>query len=277
MGTMQRSATSAADRAEIRRILNQDPAWAAYGLADLQPAFAPHCQWYTTTGNGAEGVVLLFTALTPPILLTVGPPAVVAALLAEMHGANGLPERVFISARHEHVPPIEHYYRFDLPARGTSFHRMVRMVLRHPTALPDARLEQVHRLAPVDARRIQQLFTHGGAYTPDAFEPYQLEEGIFYGLDNANGELVAVGGTHIVDWQAGIAAIGNMYTHPAHRGQGHGRLILGAVVHSLRNRGIEKLVLNVNEKNATARRLYAHAGFDEHCDFAEGIGVRAVA
>ena len=97
---MKRNATSTIDCRDIRRILNQDPAWSAYALADLQPAFAPHCQWYTMAHQADEGVLLLFTALTPPILLTVGTPAVVALLLAEAE----LPEWVFISAQHEHVP-----------------------------------------------------------------------------------------------------------------------------------------------------------------------------
>lgn len=272
---MKRDATLAADNAEIRRILNADPAWSAYALADLQPGFAEYCQWYTTAADSAtnevdEGVLLLFTALTPPILLTVGTARVVAALLAEAD----LPASVFISARPEHVPAIQTYYRFDRPDQGTSFASMIRMAFRDPAALRDVTLDQVRRLGPADAERIEGLIACGGPYAPDAFEPYQLDEGVFFGFNGQQGELLAVGGTHIVDWQGGIGAIGNMYTHPEHRGNGYARRILGAVVHTLQAGGINNIILNVNANNQTARRIYHQYGFAEHCSFAEGIGVR---
>jgi GNAT superfamily N-acetyltransferase len=214
-------------------------------------------------------VLLLFTGLTPPILLTVGAPEVVAELLAQA----ALPEQVFISARLTHVPPIEQYYRFDQPALSTSFHRMARMAFRHPQALADVTLTGVKRLGPADAARIATLIAHGGPYAPDAFDPYQLDEGVFFGINGTAGALLAVGGTHIVDWTAGVGAIGNMYTHPAHRGQGYARSILGAIVKTLQEGGVDNLILNVNTQNHTARRIYEQYGFVVHCEFAEGIGV----
>ncbi len=216
------------------------------------------------------GVLLLFTALEPPILLTMGAPAAIATLLAEAT----LPEQVFISARHAHVPLIEQYYRFDRPAQGTSFEQMLRMTLRDPAVLAGVALTQVRRLGPADAPQIAALLTHGGPFTPDAFEPYQLDEGVFFGIDGEEGALAAVGGTHIVDWHEGVGAVGNMYTHPAARGQGYGRLILGAIVKTLYQGGIQNIVLNVNTKNTAARRLYEQYGFAVHCEFAEGVGVK---
>ncbi|MCB0112263.1 MAG: GNAT family N-acetyltransferase [Caldilineaceae bacterium] len=263
---MKRSSSSATDLVAVRHILNRDPAWTAYALADLQPSFAAHCQWYTQN----EGVLLPFHALTPSILLTVGEPSTVADLLAEA----SLPARVFISARPEHLPVIQHYYCFDRPAQGTSLHHMLRMVFQRFDALTDAPLHAVERLQPADAPRIEQLLTHGGPFTPDAFDAYQLAEGVFYGISDGAGKLLAVGGTHIVDWQEGVGAIGNMYTHPDHRGQGYARLILGAIVRTLQEGGAHNLVLNVNQKNSTAIRIYEQYGFAVHCAFVEGIGVR---
>lgn len=276
---MQRNPNEPAVRADIERILHQDPTWSAYALADLQPAYAPHCQWYTDAvktpmGVQAEGVLLIFTALTPPILLTVGDAAVVAALLTEVDQAAQLPQSVFISAREEHVPLIQEYYRFDLPEQGTSFNTMMRMAFRHPEALQDIAMARVTRLGPADAGQIAQLIAYGGPYAPDAFEAYQLDEGVFFGIHNEDGELLAVGGTHIVDWQGGIGAVGNMYTHPDYRGKGYARLILGAVVQTLQSGGVENIILNVNTQNQTARRIYRQYGFEEHCSFVEGIGLK---
>ncbi len=259
-----------ADMAQVRQILQEDPIWAAYAIADLQPVYEPYCQWSVTAKGKEPGLFLLFTGLEPPILLTVGGAEAVAQLLA----AATLPEKVFISALQVHVPQIEQYYHFDRPGEGTTFEQMLRMAFRHPAALADVTLAHVQRLQPTDVPRIEQLLTHGGPFTPDAFEAYQLDEGVFFGICDEQGELMAVGGTHIVDWQGGVAAVGNMYTHPAQRGQGYARLILGAIVKTLQQGGVHNIVLNVNTKNRTARRIYEQYGFAVHCEFAEGIGIK---
>lgn len=268
---MERSSTSVRDLAVIRQLLNQDPIWAAYALADLQPAFAPHCRWYT----GDDAVLLLFHALTPPILLTVGAPTAIAALLMEAdQTAAGLPKQVFISALPEHLPLLQRYYDFTQPDGNTALQQMMRMAFRHAEALTAVSTTAAARLQPVDAPRIEQLLQHGGPFTPDAFDAYQLDEGVFFGLNDETGKLLAVGGTHIVDWHEGVGAIGNMYTHPAQRGKGYARLILGAIVKTLQQGGIHNIVLNVNRKNSTAMRIYEQYGFVGHCPFVEGIGVK---
>ncbi|MCE7989807.1 MAG: GNAT family N-acetyltransferase [Caldilinea sp. CFX5] len=47
-----------------------------------------------------------------------------------------------------------------------------------------------------------------------------------------------------------------MYTHPARRGKGYARALLSAIVTELQTRIVTTIVLNVDERNATARRLY---------------------
>ncbi len=48
---------------------------------------------------------------------------------------------------------------------------------------------------------------------------------------------------------------------PEHRGQGIGRLILDATIAVLAARGVPRIVLSTAEKNETAQRLFAKAGF----------------
>lgn len=249
----------------IRHILQTDPIWCAYALADLQPAFQPYCQWHPVQTEDGEGLALIFTALDPPILLTVGAVAAVAQALAQAT----LPPAVFISAQLEHLPVLKQFYDF-----GDNLHSMLRMTLpgNIPMQMPD--LPGLVRLGPADATRIEALYTHGGPYTPDAFAPYQLDAGVFYGVADADQTLVAVGGTHIVDWQEGVAAIGNMYTRLDQRGRGLAGVVLAAIVTELRSRGATNLVLNVNEQNIGAQKLYTRLGFYVHCPFVEGVGSR---
>jgi GNAT superfamily N-acetyltransferase len=257
----------------IRAILNSDPVWSAYGLADLQPEFMRYCRWYPGQSEDGDGLALIFTALNPPVLLTVGADKAVVAALRRAD----LPPTVYISARDSHFAAIAAYYSFD------EVRSMMRMALppgRRGAAVSStngARAQEhadVVRLRRADAPAMKTLFAHGGAFTPDAFDPYQLDGGVFYGVPGATGEWLAVGGTHIVDWTTGVAAIGNMYTRPDCRGRGYAGMILAAIVAELQGRRVSNIVLNVDQRNQGAQRLYERHGFVKHCPFVEGIGVR---
>lgn len=249
----------------IRNILRTDPIWSAYALMDLQPDFAPHCRWFTARASGGEGLALLYTGLEPPVLLTVGDAGAVDEALAQID----LPPRVYLSIREEHEPAVAR--RYD-PSRDRR--PMLRLSLPREATLDPPQGASLVQLGRGDAERLCTLFAHGGDFAPDAFDPPQLDSGIFWGVTEegtANGALLAAGGTHIVDWQRGIAAVGNMYTLPDQRDRGHASSVLRALVASLRGRGVTNIVLNVDQRNADARRLYERHGFTVHCPFIEGI------
>lgn len=252
------------DPQHIATILRRDPIWSIYAIADLQPAFAPYCRWSVVDDSRGQAALLLFTALQPPILFVVGDDAAVSALLA----AGELPAQIYVTLRPEHVALVGEQYTWTAP------HTMARMVLARKHHLPAPTLPTLVRLQPEDANIIRALYQHGGAFTPDAFDPYQLDDGVFYGVKDEAGALCAVGGTHIIAWEAGMAAIGNMYTHPAQRGKGYARAVLGAIVSELQTRNVTTIVLNVDERNTTARRLYEQVGFTPYCTYIEAEGIR---
>ena len=258
------------DTAQIRQLLLRDAIWSVYALADLQPAFAPYCQWEVIQGNNGTAVMLIFTALQPPILFVIGETDAVAEGLA----TRALPERIYVTIRSEHYTLLSDTYTWvEAP------HPMVRMVCyaTAPVVTPtvqQATQSSVVRLYPADADAIRVLYEQGGPFTPDYFEPYQLDDGVFYGVKDEQGALSAVGGTHIIDWQSGVGAIGNMYTHPAHRGKGYATAVLGAIVAELRARNVTTIVLNVDERNAVARGLYERYGFVSYCTFIEAEGIK---
>ena len=255
------------DIQQIQQILHRDPIWSVYAIADLQPTFAPYCHWSVVNGEQGEAVILLFTALQPPILFATGDEqAVVAALTA-----TPLPERVYVTLRPEHVALVGEYYTWAEEA-----HPMVRMVLAKDIQVAMPEMSNLVRLQPTDAAAITDLYRQDGPFTPDYFDPYQLDDGIFYGVKDAQDSLVAVGGTHVIAQQEGMGAIGNMYTHPAQRGKGYARAVLGAIIAELQARNVTTIVLNVDQRNATARGLYERYGFTPYCTFIEAEGVRKV-
>ena len=247
-------ANTAMPESKIRTILNLDPIWSAYALADLAPQHAAFCQWF----HSAESVVLAYLGLTPPVLFATGQKEDVVALSIQV--PNGEYQYTLLP---EHKHSLEHMLSFQ------SELQMWRMNYKvdNPeiAASPD-----VHRLSGDDLDSMVALFADQ-ADRPDSFHRRQLEESPFYGAYH-EGELVAVAGVHVLSESASIAAIGNVFTHPAHRGQGFGRKVSAQVIRELRRLGIQTIVLNVAKDNNAAVHLYQDLGFQIHCGYYEGLG-----
>ena len=56
--------------------------------------------------------------------------------------------------------------------------------------------------------------------------PELLDTGLYGGI-REDGELVAVAGVHVLSERHGVAAIGNVFTHPDHRRRGLGAALDG--------------------------------------------------
>ena len=122
------------------------------------------------------------------------------------------------------------------------------------------------RLSRAHSSQLAELYALGGGI---AFGPAQVEEGAFYGV-LADGQLIAAAGTHLVSPAYGVAAVGNVFTHPAHRGRGYGTAMTSAVVAELLQRDLRDVILNVGQDNAGAIRIYERLGFECYCPFLEG-------
>lgn len=269
------------DKSKLHAYLQTDPIWAAYAIGDLEPMHFPWCTWYMAEDAGGRlaGLALLYRRLDPPVLLTVGETAAVAAILEQMV----LPEQVYISAREEHLPLLLACCDFS----GDRVRPMRRMAVTAERFRPAARgrgypAPTIRRLHAADVPAIEALIALGGPFAPDAFTPNQVDEGVFAGLSvlprtdspgSGTPPLLAVAGTHLVAPTWGVAAVGNVYVHPAWRGRGYGALVSSAVTGELLQRGL-LVVLNVDQENPAALNLYRQLGFAVHCPFVEGIGRR---
>lgn len=261
------------DKGRIRAFLERDRLWGAYALGDLEPALFPHCVWgLASDARGDVALVLLFEALTPPGLLTFGDPHAVVAILSEALR----PAQVFFMIGTEHLAALRELYHVETPDP------MVRMVVDRATFTPPSappslvgraagRLGPVRRITLADLDRLNALYA--GGETPGAFAPFQIEQGVFYGVE-LDGRLVAAAGTHLVAPSQGVAAVGNVYTDRAYRGRGLAQLCTSAVVAHCFDLGIGDVVLNVDSRNAPAIAAYRRLGFREHRAFYEAHGER---
>lgn len=290
-------AQSPPDLERVRRILARDPFATAYMLGDLDPIYAPFCAWWIASDGTAAGhgevarprsdvaVLQVYTGLSAPVVLTHGTAAGISAILATF--INELPQRA-----HVHMPP-DHLAVLDQHFTLERLRPMVRMGMRAsllqapdlaaPSAgqAPEPGAESqlpgygpVERLSHRDTGDIIELSQH---YPDSFFEPHQLSSGHYYGIRTETGTLVAVAGVHIVSRTDRLAALGNIVTHPDHRGRGISTRTTAHLCRELAREGIELFALNVERRNTSAMRVYEKLGFVDHCTYVEAFLTRTLA
>jgi len=246
--------------ADIRARLETDRVWAAFSLADLDEPYAAHARWFGP--ESGRGLLLVYSAFDPPIVYVQGSEADVRLLLSDeaVRGGTG---RAWLNVRLMDRPAV------DAAFASFDARRMVRMVLG-PSVLAPPPPAPTERLTISELEEVEALYADD---RPAFFVPEQLTHGVYYGV-RAAGRLVSVAGTHVLSETCGVGAIGNVYTHPGHRGQGLAGAATHAVVRELDRRGIRTIVLNIIEGNEPARRVYERLGFCEYCIYEEGLAVR---
>jgi RimJ/RimL family protein N-acetyltransferase len=250
------------DRDSIRAILRTDPRWSLYALGDLAPGYFEHCEWHAAD-DGVPALLLLYRAVTPPVLFAAGEPLAAARLAEEI-----AEPAVYLHVRPEAAQALEPLYR---PLEQKP---MLRMALDRSRFRPESEANAVP-LGKADAARVEKLYADGieTGESPDFFFPTMIERGVFFGIEE-DGELAAVAGTHLAVPEEGVAAVGNVYTRRDRRGRGLAGRLTGAVTLELLRMGIPVVGLNVNQRNAAAIRVYERLGFATHCEFVEGPAVR---
>lgn len=285
---MPYTVTLTTDKLKLHAFMQSDPIWAAYAIGDLEPFQFAWCTWYLAEDAAGRpaALALIYRRLDPPVLLLMGEAAAATAILEQAP----LPERLYVSAREAHLPPLLARYDFSAD-RVRPMLRMATTTASFRPAPADAAAAgfpcpSLRRLEPVDVPAIEALLAEDDPFAPDAFTPAQVAEGVFYGVeaadertkagapeDGAAPTLRAVAGTHLVAPGWCVAAVGNVYVQRDWRGRGLGALVCRAVTADLLQRGL-RVVLNVDRDNAAAISLYRQLGFAVHCPFVEGIGRR---
>jgi len=208
---------------------------------------------------GPQALCLIDGGQPAPALFLMGEDAGVAALL---NTAVDPHDHVYLTLRPEHAQLAESCYALR------DVRNMWRMVVTRATFRPLA--ANVVRLRPADLAAVNELYSWGG---PDFFTASHLAQGVYYAVVDG-GRLIAAAGTHIVAPQFGVGAVGNVYTAPEHRNQGHATACTSAVVAALLDMGCRDVVLNVHQDNEPALRAYFRLGFHIHCPFIEASGQR---
>jgi ribosomal protein S18 acetylase RimI-like enzyme len=252
------------DKRQIREFYYQDRPLTAYSLGDLEDG-----NWQISTFTGAfedeqlDAVSLIWHGTDIPVLIVVGEPDGVRALI---HDPN-LPDTVFYMMPAQLLPVLREVYTADDPRN------LWRMVVRPGEFIGGPKRQGLRRLTQADADRVKDLFADD-TLRANRFDPDVMESGVFYGIEDSDGDIVALAGTHIYAESEGVAVVGYVYTAQEVRGRGLGTAVTGAVTRELINRGIDHVVLNVEQNNTAAVRSYQKLGFRIHAPVVDGVAHR---
>ena len=258
------------EKEEIAAFLNRDRLYAGYALCDLEDTYFDSCHWFLMLDaqEQARGLVMEFGRLEPQVLFLMGEPEAVRAPLERAL----TPAFVQVTMQMEHLDGLSRRYRLR------HIHEMIRMVTRKESFRPANQQEQAERLTLRDLPELNRIYRMASG---SAFAPYQMENGIFYGI-KVNGRLVSTAGTHIISPTQRIVAVGNVFTHPLFRGRGYAQAVTGAVTaEALRGFGPDQpgepeaiAILNVRADNDPAVAAYKKLGYSDACHFIEAHGSR---
>lgn len=250
------------EKETIRRFLNRDRGMGAYALGDLHAPHWQHCAFFGARREAAsepEALVLRYTGFDPALLVLFGDPAGADAVLAAILDTRS----VYFTADEPTYPVIARHYATPAPDH------MWRMVLP-----PEANLPAVDaRVRPLRGEQGRALLVDLFANVADDsnhFAPTQVDDGAFFGLF-IDEQLVSCAGTHLICQRESVAAVGNIYTRPAYRGQGYATLCTIATSHHLRRQDIQTIALNVAQHNQAAVHIYRKLGYTCHAPFWEGL------
>ncbi|HEX2171152.1 MAG TPA: GNAT family N-acetyltransferase [Dehalococcoidia bacterium] len=260
------------DRAELAAALAVDRFYAAYAIGVLEDRSFARSDWTLAEGpdSGApdpagapplRAVGAVYRGYQPSFGFLMGPSPLVREILAD-----GLrPYQAYFSCRPSHLDEVRAFYETGAEEL------MIRMRITVETFRPvhEDGPRQPVRLASYQVGTLNRLYARGvGSILTKAL----MDEGIYYGVF-AGAELAAVAGTHFIAPTYGIAAVGNVFTHPSHRGRGLAKTCTSAVTAALLKH-CPDVVLNVHADNEPARWVYRRLGFQDHCPFVEVLGTR---
>jgi predicted GNAT family acetyltransferase len=133
------------------------------------------------------------------------------------------------------------------------------MALTDTSRLVDVDCSQVIHLKADDLNDMLRLYEE--AYPGNWFNPRMLQTGQYFGI-RRDGALVSVAGVHVCSQKYKVASLGNVVTHPDHRGNGYAKSATARLCQSL-TETVDHIGLNVKADNTAAVSLYERLGFEK--------------
>ncbi len=248
------------DKNQIEAFLRRNVYLHIYAIGDLDEFFWPYTTWFARRDDGRiRQIALLYSGSQLPALL-----AITDGRIDEMRDflnsvAPLLPRRFY-----SHLSEgLSHLFAgmYHLDSHGIH----CKMGLTDRSRCDRVDTAGVESLSKSDLHDLEKLYAL--SYPGHWFEPRMLETGQYYGFWQ-DGKLVSVSGVHVYSKVYRVAALGNIATHPDHRGKGLASKVTARLCQSLLQT-VDHVGLNVKTDNRSAIGCYERLGFEPIATYEE--------
>ncbi|MBK8981645.1 MAG: GNAT family N-acetyltransferase [Ignavibacteria bacterium] len=244
------------DKKVIESFFRKNTCLNIYPIGDLDEFFFKHTKWYALTEKTGENKILeiafLYTGTDLPVLLAVcdGDLKNMKELLKEISAE--LPDKIYA-----HLSPgLEIIFSNEYKAED--FGRHYKMCLVKNNFQEMSERDNIRSLMSEDIEEIQKFYAD--AYPGNWFDMRMLETGKYFGY-YSDGKLTGAAGIHVYSPEFKVAALGNITTHPFHRGKSICRKLTSVLCSDLFET-TDHIGLNVHIDNKAAIECYIKTGFN---------------
>jgi len=236
------------DRSALEKYFRQDLPLHLYSLGDLDDFYWPKITCYGIQNEtGLKNITPFYRGDNLPVLLAFG--ELDQDYIRKLQSL--LPNRFYA-----HLRPglIRHFSAsYQVTEHGDHY----KMALGDSDPILQANTDNTFQLTKTDLPEVNELYKE--SYPDNAFDPRTLVSGRYIGIRHL-GQLVSIAGIHVYSATYGVAALGNITTHPEHRGQGFSRAVTARLCQLLES-SVDFIGLNVKCDNQPALSLYRSLGF----------------
>jgi ribosomal protein S18 acetylase RimI-like enzyme len=247
------------EKGEIESFLRRNVPLHLYELGDLDDFYWPHTTWYAMREGGKlRALLLLYTGGLLPVVLALCEDEVVSLHRELMRSIfHQLPRRFYT-----HVTPgVEKAFSHGSVLSSMGAH--LRMILKDAVPLGSMDTSSVLPLSINDVGMLMDFYEL--CYPGHTFSPGMAQYDSYWGIKK-DGKIVSAAGVHVYSQHYGVAALGNIATHPDFRRRGLGTAVTAKLCEVLL-KSVRTIGLNVRMDNVPAIDMYKNLGFSIEVKF----------
>jgi len=223
-----------------------------YQIGDLDDFFWEYTEWYALSeGDKLKQIILLYSGTDLPVMIALydNEPEEMKLLLDKIK--TDLPRRFYSHLSDGLVDVLRKMYYCS----GNGIY--LKMSLRKEDLNFMENNKSVKRLTISELSHVKIFYNE--SYPDNWFDKRMLETGKYFGYF-IEGEIAGISGIHVYSPLYRVAVLGNITTHPIHRGKSICTKLTSILCKDL-FRTIDKIGLNVHSDNKAAIKSYEKVGF----------------